>query len=72
MTSANGGLPEITGDAALLVDPYDVEDITRAIKTITSDGDLRCELSRRGVAQAAKFSLESYQERIRAVYDSLV
>jgi glycosyltransferase involved in cell wall biosynthesis len=71
VTSANGGLPEITGDAALLVDPYDVDDITRAIKTIADDGDLRCELSRRGVAQAAKFSLERYQERIRAVYDSL-
>jgi glycosyltransferase involved in cell wall biosynthesis len=72
VTSANGGLPEITGDAALLVDPYDVEDITRAIKTITNDGDLRCELSRRGVVQAAKFSLDRYQERVRAVYASLV
>jgi glycosyltransferase involved in cell wall biosynthesis len=72
VTSANGGLPEITGDAALLVDPYDVEDITRAIKTITNDGDLCCELSRRGVVQAAKFSLDRYQERVRAVYASLV
>jgi glycosyltransferase involved in cell wall biosynthesis len=72
VTSANGGLPEITGDAALLVDPYDVEDITRAIATITNDRDLRCELSRRGIAQAAKFSFERYQERIRAVYASIV
>jgi glycosyltransferase involved in cell wall biosynthesis len=71
VTSANGGLPEITGDAALLVDPYDLEDITRAIRTIADDGDLRCELSRRGVVQAAKFSLERYQERIRALYASL-
>jgi len=72
VTSATGGLPEITGDAALLVDPYDVEDISRAIKTIANDRDLRCELSRRGVAQSAKFSPERYQERVRGVYASLV
>src|SRR5262249_15358635 len=70
VTSASGGLREIAGEAALLVDPYDVGDITGAITTITNDGDLRCELSRRGIVQAAKFSPDRYRERVRAVYAS--
>jgi glycosyltransferase involved in cell wall biosynthesis len=72
VTSRESSLPEIAGDAALLVDPYDVEDIARSITTIVNDGDLRAELSRRGRTQAAKFSVERYRERIRALYASLL
>ena len=71
VTSRESSLPEIAGDAALLVDPYDVEDIARSIRTIVNDADLRAELSRRGRTQAAKFSVERYRERIRALYASL-
>ena len=56
VTSRESSLPEIAGDAALLVDPYDADDIARAITTIVNDADLRAELSRRGRLQAAKFS----------------
>jgi glycosyltransferase involved in cell wall biosynthesis len=72
VTSRESSLPEIVGDAALLVDPYDVEDIARSITTIVNDADLRAELSRRGRTQAAKFSVERYRERIRALYASLL
>ena len=71
VTSRESSLPEIAGDAALLVDPYDADDIARAITTIVNDADLRAELSRRGRTQAAKFSVERYRERIRALYASL-
>jgi len=71
VTSSNGALGEIAGDAALLVDPYDVDDIARGITTIVNDADLRSELNRRGTAQAAKFSVERYQERVRSLYASL-
>jgi glycosyltransferase involved in cell wall biosynthesis len=64
-------LPEIAGDAALLVDPYDADDIARAITAIVSDADLRAEFSRRGRLQAAKFSVERYRERVEALYASL-
>jgi glycosyltransferase involved in cell wall biosynthesis len=63
-------LPEIAGDA-LLVDPYDADDIARAITTIVSDADLRAEFSRRGRLQAAKFSVQRYRERVEALYASL-
>jgi glycosyltransferase involved in cell wall biosynthesis len=71
VTSREASLPEIAGDAALLVDPYDADDIARAITTIVNDADLRAELSRRGRQQAAKFSVERYRERVAALYASL-
>ena len=71
VTSRESSLPEIAGDAALLVDPYDADDIARAITTIVNDADLRAELSRRGRKQAAKFSVERYRERVAALYASL-
>jgi glycosyltransferase involved in cell wall biosynthesis len=71
VTSRESSLPEIAGDAALLVNPYDADDIARAITTIVNDADLRAELSRRGRSQAAKFSVERYRERVEALYASL-
>ncbi|HEX3885327.1 MAG TPA: glycosyltransferase family 1 protein [Stellaceae bacterium] len=72
ITSRTSSLPEIGGDAALYVDPHDVADIARAIRTIAADADLRAELSRRGLDQAEKFSVARYRERVAALYDGLV
>src|SRR5438270_9675109 len=71
VASCEGALPEVAGEAALLVDPYDTDQIARAIATIVSDADLRAELARRGPLQAAKFSVERYRERVAAVYAAL-
>jgi glycosyltransferase involved in cell wall biosynthesis len=71
VTSRESSLPEVAGEAALLVDPYDVDDIARGIWTIANDADLRTELARRGILQAEKFSVERYRERVAALYDSL-
>jgi glycosyltransferase involved in cell wall biosynthesis len=71
VTSRESSLPEVAGEAALLVDPYDVDDIARGIWTIANDADLRTELSRRGKLQAEKYSVERYRERVAALYDSL-
>lgn len=71
VTSRTSSLPEIAGDAALYVNPYEVDDIARAIKTITADGDLRAELTRRGRVQAEQFSLPRYRERVAALYARL-
>ncbi len=71
VTSRASSLPEIAGDAALYVDPYDVDDIADAIKTITADEGLRAELSRLGRAQAELFSVARYRERVTALYERL-
>jgi glycosyltransferase involved in cell wall biosynthesis len=71
VTSNVSSLPEIAGDAALLVDPTDVDDIANAIRRLDRDGDLRAELSARGVKRAAFFSPQAYAERIAALYERL-
>ena len=71
VASRESSVPEIAGDAALLVDPYDTDEIARAITTIVNDADLRAELSRRGPLQAAKFSTDRYRDRVAAMYTSL-
>lgn len=71
LASREGALPEIAGDAALLVDPYDREAIRQAITTIVADADLRAELSRRGRKRADEFSLTRYRERMAALYATL-
>jgi glycosyltransferase involved in cell wall biosynthesis len=71
VTSRASSLPEIAGDAALYVNPYGVDDIARAIKTIAADAGLRADLARRGRVQAARFSVARYRDRIAALYERL-
>jgi glycosyltransferase involved in cell wall biosynthesis len=71
VASREAALPEIAGEAALLVDPYETDEIARAIATIANDADLRGELARRGPVQAAKFSIDRYRERVAEVYAAL-
>ncbi|MGE5271039.1 MAG: glycosyltransferase family 4 protein [Thiohalocapsa sp.] len=71
VTSRVSSLPEVAGDAALYVDPYDLDDMARAIKAVCSDADLRRDLSERGRQQAQLFSPERYKERLAALYRRL-
>jgi glycosyltransferase involved in cell wall biosynthesis len=54
--SESSSLPEVTGDAALLVDPGDVEGWRRALERVSDDAELRAELRRKGILRAAQFS----------------
>lgn len=71
VTSRTSSLPELAGEAALYVNPYDTDDIARAIKTIAADADLRREMSARGRRQAEQFSVARYQERLAALYEQI-
>lgn len=68
LTSDQGSLPEIAGNAALQVNPYDVQAITKALKLIDADADWRAHASILGRAQAEKFSPEAYQDRLALLY----
>jgi glycosyltransferase involved in cell wall biosynthesis len=71
ITSTGGSLPEVAGDAALMVDPYDVTALTREIRSLAADDGLATDLSARGRIQATKFSPEAYQARLAAIYAKL-
>jgi glycosyltransferase involved in cell wall biosynthesis len=72
LTSSEGSLPEIAGEAAMIVDPYDVQAIRKGIQTLDADEALRAELTKRGKIRAAEFSRAAYLERLRTAYQGLV
>lgn len=61
-------LPELAGDAALLVNPYDVEELAGAIRRVLSDRDLRADLVARRLARARHFSWERAARQSTQVY----
>ncbi len=71
LTSSTSSLPEVAGDAALLVDPTDMQALTRGLARIDGDVALRAELSRRGPPQAAAFAPAAYDARLAALYRGL-
>ncbi len=56
ITSNVSSLPEVTGDAAVLIDPYSIEQLATAINSILSDDKLREWLRHAGKEQAYKYS----------------
>ncbi|MCX6551236.1 MAG: glycosyltransferase family 1 protein [Acidobacteria bacterium] len=68
VASNTSSLPEVLGDAAMLVDPYRAESIADGMRQVLSDSDLRRSLSARGLARAREFSWESSVRRIHEVY----
>lgn len=71
LTSTAGAVPEVAGDAAVLVDPYDVRAITRGIQALDADEGLRTELVAKGAVQRKVFTPAAYQERLRGLYKGL-
>jgi glycosyltransferase involved in cell wall biosynthesis len=68
VTSNVSSLPEVAGDAALLVDPYDPDSIAAAIERVLTDERVRRDLRQKGVARARQFSWEQSVTRVREIY----
>jgi len=71
LTSNVSSLPEVTGQAGLLVDPLDVEEIARGINEITNNKEKREELIKKGFAQAKKFSWEKAAKETLKAYETV-
>jgi glycosyltransferase involved in cell wall biosynthesis len=71
VTSNTSSLPEVAGDAALLVDPENVEEIAGAMERVLTDQDLRAELSRRGRERARLFTWERCAQETLKVYEEV-
>lgn len=71
LSSTTGALPEVTGTAALAVDPYDVDAMVDAIRRLDRDSALRDRLATEGPAQAAKFSRTAFAGRMRQLYQAV-
>ena len=71
VTSNVSSLPEVTGGAAVLVDPYDVESIADGIARVLNNPALREELRVKGIARALDFSWERSVARTREIYQEV-
>jgi glycosyltransferase involved in cell wall biosynthesis len=72
LTSDRGGLREVAGDAAVIVDPYDPLSIRDGLARIDRDGELRDRLSREGAAHAKRFSIDRYRGALTSLYEQAI
>jgi glycosyltransferase involved in cell wall biosynthesis len=68
ITSNVSSLPEVCGDAALYVNPYDISDIEVKLSKLLSDAELREKMALSGQNRAKQFSYEKYVERLTQAY----
>jgi len=61
-------LPEVVGDAGLLIDPHDVDELTVAMWRVLNDSALRQEMRAKGLRQAARFSWERAARETLTIY----
>lgn len=71
VTANTTSLPEVAGDAAILVDPNDVSAITTAIERVIQDSELRQQLSTAGLSRSASFTWARTASQLASVYEDV-
>jgi glycosyltransferase involved in cell wall biosynthesis len=71
ITSTTSAMPETAGGAALLVDPYRIEEISAAMHQIANDSELRKSLRERGLAHASAYTWDATAKATLAAYRQL-
>ncbi|RLC86644.1 MAG: glycosyltransferase family 1 protein [Chloroflexi bacterium] len=67
--SHTSSLPEVAGDAALLVDPLDTDGLAKAMARVLEDAELRREMIARGLEQAARFTWERAARQLLGTFE---
>ena len=68
LCSNTSSLPEVAGEAAVLVDPLEVDDIARGLHEITTNANLRRTLIERGNQQAQQFTWQACADVVLSVF----
>lgn len=71
ITSGTSSLPEVCGDAAVYVDPFNRDDIRNAIERVIADSDMRARLTLSGRKQTELFTFERYCTTLAGAYARL-
>lgn len=64
ITSNVSSLPEVVGDAAIMIDPHNVDDLEKAMYEVLTNESLRCDMVRKGLARAKMFSWEKQLKKL--------
>jgi len=71
ITSNTSSLPEVVGDAGIMVDPYDVDGLSKAMYEVLTNDGLREELRKKGLERAKLFSWKECAEEHLKVYEEV-
>lgn len=71
IASNTSSLPEVVGDAAILIDPHNVEELFQAMRTVLLDDDLRLQMRKKSLERARLFSWEKTAKETLAVYQEV-
>jgi len=71
ITSNSSSLPEVAGDAAIITDPLDYQEISNSIERILNDNELQEKMINEGIKQADKFNWDSSAEKLKNIYYDL-
>jgi glycosyltransferase involved in cell wall biosynthesis len=72
ITSKTTSLPEVAGDAAVLINPEDAEELADAIIQVLDDDSLQADLRARGLERAKQFTWQRAAQQTLAVYREIV
>jgi glycosyltransferase involved in cell wall biosynthesis len=72
ITSNVSSLPEVVGDAAILIDPYEPDEIAAAMRRVLTEPGLREDLRARGLARVKEFSWDRSVRRVREIYGEVL
>ena len=72
LCSTGGSLPEIAGEASVIVDPYNVNSIAHGLRQLDQDTELRTQLTARGIARAQMFDSTAYIDRLQTMYNRVL
>ena len=70
--SHTSALPEVVDGAAILFDPYALDEIVRALADLLLDGELRLRMERLGLQRASHFSWQKTAQRTLAVFHDVL
>jgi glycosyltransferase involved in cell wall biosynthesis len=71
IVSKTSSLPEVVGNGALLIDPYDVEELAETMRRLLTDEPLRSSLCEKGLAESRQFSWERAARETLELYRTL-
>ena len=72
ISSTRGALEEVVADAAIIVDPESIPDITHALTELSNDAGLADSLKSKGLANAARFHWSRTAEEVTGIYRKAV
>lgn len=71
ITSDRGAFPEVVGDAGIMIDPYDVDGLAKAMRDVLNNEGLREDIIKKGLERAKMFSWEKCAKEVLEVYEEM-